>query len=300
MSRGWLPVEEHPVIVDIQDVGEIETYDIEMPGPHHNYVLANGIVTHNSHTVSYSIISYWCAYLKTYHPLEYAAACLRHAKDDEQTIEILRELGAEGVPYTPFDPQKSAQQWKAVDGALVGGYQNLIGIGPIKASYWVQRRDKDGLSEADLEKIGKHKVKFGDLRPTHTLYGDIYDYPEQHNIRGRVKEFGELADKETAVVICRLLRLERRDEDETVRVARRGGKKWRGPTLFLDTFMVDDSVSSPIRVRINIRLWDIFGEVMADRAVPGDYFLIRGRYLSQFAMMNVYKIRCLSNPEVFE
>ena len=60
-----------------------------------------------SHTVSYAVISYWCAYLKCYHPLEYAAACLRNAKDDDQTIELLRELRAEGVRYIPFDPERS-------------------------------------------------------------------------------------------------------------------------------------------------------------------------------------------------
>jgi DNA polymerase-3 subunit alpha len=32
-----------------------------------------------SHAVSYAMISYWCAYLKAHHPLEFAVACLRNS-----------------------------------------------------------------------------------------------------------------------------------------------------------------------------------------------------------------------------
>src|SRR5690606_15503170 len=42
-----------------------------------------------SHAVSYGLISYWCAMLKARYPLEFGAACLRNAKDDEQALHIL-------------------------------------------------------------------------------------------------------------------------------------------------------------------------------------------------------------------
>jgi hypothetical protein len=265
----------------------------------------SGIVTfgswgmNKSHTVSYSIISYWCAWLKTYHPLEYAAACLRNAKDDEQTVEILRELRDEGIRYEPFDPDRSGREWAVADGKLLGGYTNLVGIGAVKAAYYVNKRDTVGLDDADRAKILKHKIKHSDLNPAHTLWADIYANPENHNIRGSVREFAQLADNDDAAVIARLIRLERRDENETVRVARRGNKQWRGPSLFLDTFVVDDSVSSPIRARVGIRHWNRIGETMADKAVPGDWFLIRGKYLAQFAMLQVDKIKCLTQPDMF-
>ena len=295
-ARGWERAEP-AVLVSTEDAGIQQTYDIEMPEPNHNYVLANGIVTHNSHTTSYAMISYWCAYMKCYHPLEYAAACLRSAKDDEQTVEILRELSAEGVHVTPFDPQLSDINWSAKEGQLLGGYTNLHGIGPVKARAYVEKRATKGLDEKDLEKLAKHEVKHKDLRPAHTLWGDIYDRPTDHNIYGKVKEFAELEDGENAVVICRMIRNERRDENETVRLAKRGYAK-EGQTLFLDMFVVDDSVSKPVVARLRPEMWTE-AEQIADRAVAGqEWFLLRGRWLKQFSMMIVKKIKCLSNPEV--
>lgn len=253
-----------------------------------------------SHTVSYAVISYWCAYMKRYHPLEYAAACLRHAKDDDQTVEILRELNAEGVSFTPFDPDLSQENWSAANGMLVGGFRNLHGIGAVKAAFYVHKRATVGLTDEDRAALAKRKIKHQELRPAHAEWGHIYDDPDAHNVHGPVKEFGDLEDWENAVVICKLVKQERRDENETVRLARRGGERKLGQTQFLDAFVVDDSVSKPVVLRIKPRLWDSFGERMADRAVPGqDWFLVRGKWLEQFSMMSVEKIKCLTNEEMF-
>jgi DNA polymerase III alpha subunit len=253
-----------------------------------------------SHTCSYAIISYWCAYMKRYHAIEYAAACLRNAKDDEQVVEILRELSDEGVGFIPFDPLLSERNWCAKDGKLVGGFTNLVGIGPAKAELYVQKRSSEGLTEADLAKLKTFTVKNNDLRPAHTLWGNAYADPSVLNVAGRVKEFAELTDFENAVVICKVIRKERRDENEAVRLARRGGERKSGQTQFLDVFVVDDSVSKPIVMRIKSKLWDEIGEPLADRAIDGqDWFLVRGKWLQQFSMMTVSKIKCLTNEEMF-
>lgn len=253
-----------------------------------------------SHTTSYAVISYWCAYMKRYHPLEYAAACLRNAKDDEQVVEILRELTTEGVPYEPFDPHLSDVSWTARGGKLLGGYTNLHGIGPVKANYYVNKRETEGLTEADLEKIAKHKPKHTELRPAHAMWGHIYADPAGHNIRGSVREFADLEDNENAVVICKIVRKERRDENETVRLARRGGQRKSGQTLFLDVFVVDDSISKPVVLRLRPNQWHVYGEPMADKAVDNqDWFLVRGRWLKQFSMLIVERVKCLTNPEMF-
>lgn len=253
-----------------------------------------------SHTVSYAIISYWCGYMKRYHPLEYAAALLRNAKDDEQIIEMLRELRDEGVSYVPFDADLSAQSWVAANGKLIGGYTNLVGIGPIKAQYYVARREAGELTDTDREKLAARVSKFAELNPAHQLWGHIYDDPGAYNINGRVDQFGEFAnDRASAVIVGQFIRADRRDENEAVRMNRRG-KTWNGQSLFLDTFMVDDSVSKPIRVRLRPRMWFTHGERLADRAVPKqDWFLIRGKWLAQFQMLIVHKIKCLTNEEMF-
>jgi DNA-directed DNA polymerase III PolC len=253
-----------------------------------------------SHTVSYAMISYWCAYMKVYFPTEYAAACLRNAKDDVQSIEILRELVAEGVPYEAFDAELSNENWTAAEGKLLGGYVNLVGVGKIKAANFVARRNGDGLTTKDKTFLAKCRVKHADLRPAHTLWGAYYDDPDRANVAGRISEFGDLEDKQSAVVICCLVKQDRRDKNETVLVNRRGYAE-EGQTLFLDSFMADDSVAQPIRVRIGVREWNRWGEKMADRAVPGeDWFIVRGKWSAMYSMMFVKKIKCLTNEEMFE
>jgi DNA-directed DNA polymerase III PolC len=253
-----------------------------------------------SHTTSYAMISYWCAYMKRYFPIEYAAACLRSAKDDEQAVEILRELVKEGVPYEPFDPEHSEANWTAKEGKVYGGYTNLVGIGPVKARKYIEKRDAGGLTEKDLEDLAAKQVKHQDLWPAHTLYGDVYRNPELYNIRGRVREFTTLDDQENGCVVARLVKKSRRDDNENVLINKRGGEVRKGQTLFLDMFVVDDSTSKPVTCRIRPRNWDAFGEIVADRAVEGqDWFLIRGRWLKDFSMMIVDKVKCLTNPEMF-
>lgn len=254
-----------------------------------------------SHTVSYAVISYWCAWMKAYHPIEYAAACLRNAKDDEQLIEMLREIVADGVPYTPFDPDLSERNWVARNGRLVGGFSNLVGIGPVKAAHYVSLRNAGKLTDKDRAKLASLPIKCADLRPAHTLWHDIYNSPDSHNIHGRVKEIADLTDDENAVVVCQIVKRERRDENETVRLARREGVRKEGQTQFLDVFVVDDSISKPVLLRIRPRMWESYGEALADRAVDGkDWLLVRGRWLHQFSMLIVEKVKCLTNEEMFD
>jgi len=298
-GRGWKEA-LGATLIAVEDIGVRETYDIEMPEIH-NYVLANGIVTHNSHTCSYAIISYWCAWMKYYHPVEYAAALLRNAKDDEEVIETLRELRDEGVPYTPFDVERSELDWAVKDGVVVGGFTNLKGIGPAKGKGLVERRNANALTEKDLAVIEKSELKYSQLNPAHELWGEYYDNPEQFNVRGPIKQFKDLTDFENACVICKLIRKDRRDENEQVRVARRNGQLKEGQTLFLDCFVVDDSTSKPILMRIKTRHWFSLGIPLADKGVDNeDWFLVRGKWLAQFSMITVDKIKCLTNPSLFD
>src|SRR4030095_2141552 len=50
-----------------------------------------------ANTRSYAVISYWCAYLKAHHPLEFAAANLRSMKDEDSAVQLLREIVKEGI-----------------------------------------------------------------------------------------------------------------------------------------------------------------------------------------------------------
>lgn len=253
-----------------------------------------------SHTCAYAVISYWCAHLKCHHPLDYAAACLRRAKGDEQVIEILRELRAEGIEHAEFDPQLSAANWSVVGGKLLPGYTSLVGIGPKKAANFIDRRDNGGgLTGKELSILDKCPIKFAELFPAHKLWGDLYANPAKYNIKTKVSQINELLEGDRPAIICRLVRRERRDENEAVRRNRRGSV-YGGQSLFLDMFVVDDSVAQPVIARVRPELWHKWGAKLADNAIDGeDWFVLRGRWLGRVSMLIVKKIKCLTNTEIF-
>jgi hypothetical protein len=103
-------IKTHKVLSSIEYIGKEVTYDIEMP-THHNFKLANGLITHNSHSVAYGLLSYWCCYLKARFPLEFAAATLTHESDPDRQLKLLRELVAEGYSYLPVCAETSTEKW---------------------------------------------------------------------------------------------------------------------------------------------------------------------------------------------
>lgn len=253
-----------------------------------------------SHSVSYGVVSYWTAYIKAHYPLEFAAALLRSNKGDEQVIEMLRELRKEGISYVPFDVDKSDANWSVQDGVLYGGFMNIVGVGPAKSGQYLAKRIAGTLTQEARKKLLSSVVKYSDLDEGKTLWGDLYANPSMHGIRGRVKMIADLEDREDACIIAKIVRRERRDENEAVRFQRRGNKLYKdAQSLFLDMFIVDDSVSQPVLARIKPRDWERMGKFAADTLLDNkDWVLIRGRWLKSFSMISIEKLRCLTRPEI--
>jgi hypothetical protein len=276
-------------LTKISSLGLRDTYDLEMPSPNHNFALANDLITSNSHTCSYAMISYYCAWMKAYHPLEYAAACLRGAKDDDGRLAVLREMTQEGVAYVAFDMKRSQLDWTVQDGKLIGGFLNFHGVGPAKASSLIKMRD-EGKYEALTKKLAEMKLKFNDLYPLLTAYGDLYDehkaltsnkFPEE----GKVVYIAKIVDKRPF------------DFNEAVRIAKRDGKVYSGNTLAID-FRTQDDFGETIICRVDRFNWKNFGEPANNALAVGDDIIVRGRRIKGFAMLNVIRIKCLNKPDL--
>lgn len=259
-----------------------------------------------SHTTSYGIISYWCAWMKTYHGLAYAAASLRNAMSELHAYEMLRDMRSEGIEYTAFDVEISGLDWTVVDGRLVGGFMNLEGYGPAKAAAAVIARKAGKL---DREKVAKAAVRFQELYPLTVAYKDIYLNPEQHGCRvgSTITRLDNLPDRGDVLTIVRMVRKsstiaspkELRDENETRRVAARDGKIIAGPSLFVDLFVADDA-GVPITLRFDRFSFEPAGRLAYERLLLGDDLLIRGKRIPDFAMIKVQRIKCLNREVNFD
>lgn len=255
-----------------------------------------------SHTCAYAVISYWCAWMKAYHPLEYAAACLRSAKDDDQTMEILREMAAEGVEYTAFDPDLSEVNWAVKDGRLIGGFMNLVGFGPAKAVAAVEARRLGTTDDKLRKRIAEAHVKFSELYPISRTYADWYADPVGHGCRigSKIYTADQLPDGGDVLFIGKIAKKELRDENETVRVARREGRKLSGQTLFADFFLKDDT-GIPIICRIDRWKFEPLGRIAMERLVAEqDVLLVRGKKIPNFGMIKVERVKVLNREETLQ
>lgn len=260
-----------------------------------------GYGMNNSHTVAYGVISYWCAWMKRYHPLEFAAASVRAAKDDDHCLQLLRDITREGVEYIPFDIERSREHWAAVDGKLLGGFRNLKGIGPAKAKQFVEARDAGRLTAKQREKIDTMVCRFVNLYPLWTEYRHFYDDPEaQGCAEGSVLLTADRFPEQGEVLwLGRVTKKTLRDENEGPRVARRGGKIFEGQSLFVDLTCVDDT-GIPVVCRIGRREYAELGPRAMEKLSNGDVLLIRGRKVPNIVMLGINRVKCLTNPEVWE
>ncbi len=250
-----------------------------------------------SHAVSYAMISYWCGWLKTHYPLEFAAACLRHAKDSDQTIKILRELKEEGLEYVAFDKDLSEMNWSVKEGRLVGGLVGAKGIGPKIAERIMSARVTGrALAPGVLAKMDNPDVPYIDVFQTKTLWGDLYENPEEHGIFSGSPNFiwDIAADQKRGIVfIGKLVDKNLRDLNEYGNVVKRGGKLVKRNNLFLNLTFEDDTDS--IIATIDRWLFPKIGKKIVDEDILGDWFLIKGdvRWEGK-RKINVTKIRKLN------
>jgi DNA polymerase III alpha subunit len=182
-----------------------------------------------SHAVAYAIISYWCAWLKAHHPLQFAMAALKHAKDEDQSIRLLREIVNEGtIKYEPFDRQHSQVHWSIHNGKILGGFISIKGIGEKKAEQLIERRAAGKLTKKDEELLSDPPLMYRDLFPARRQFGHLYDDPSGNGIEAeKIYTISEITDQMSGqiVVIAKLNTKDIRSRNETQALARRGGKK---------------------------------------------------------------------------
>lgn len=185
-----------------------------------------------SHAVAYAIISYWCAWLKAHHPTEFAMAALAHAKDEDQTIRLLREIINEGqIKYVPFDAQHSQENWSIHDGAILGGLVSIKGVAEKTAKAIVKARSAGTLTAKQQALLQNPPLMYSDLFPARTRYGAIYENPRDNPVQivntDKIHRLIEVTDQMSGT-ICVIVRLNNKDirsRNETQALSRRGGKR---------------------------------------------------------------------------
>ena len=123
-------VENGDLVVSIEPEGVEMTYDVEMaPGGPLNFI-ANGIVSHNSHSACYALIAYRTAWLKANYPAEYMAALISSVMDTKDKVPFfVAQAEQMGISILPPDVNLSDHEFVVVDGNIRFGLDAVKGVG---------------------------------------------------------------------------------------------------------------------------------------------------------------------------
>jgi len=118
-------------IISCEEVGVFDTYDLEVDHPDHQYYLANGVLTSNSHSVSYSFISYYTAWLKHHYPTQFMCAILNSEDPNGDKIqEYIDECRKMGIKLLPPDVNSSSNLNKVTgEREITSGLSTIKGLG---------------------------------------------------------------------------------------------------------------------------------------------------------------------------
>jgi DNA polymerase-3 subunit alpha len=94
-----------------------------------------------AHSTSYTLIGWWCMWLKVHYPLEFFAASLSKTGDDK-AFRLMRDAEKHGIKVKPPQLGVSKGTWTPHDGAVVAGWRQIPGIGEKMAKRIEEAQDK--------------------------------------------------------------------------------------------------------------------------------------------------------------
>lgn len=118
-------------IFNAKSLGIKETYNIEMKSDYHNYLIGN-VVSKNSHAISYAILAYTTAYLKTHYPLQYMTSLLNANSDNLDKLNLyIDECYRLGINMASPDINKSMYSFEhdVNTNSILFGFNGIKGVG---------------------------------------------------------------------------------------------------------------------------------------------------------------------------
>ena len=199
-----------------------------------------GYAFNKAHSVSYGLISYWTAYFKTHHPLEYMASVLNCRLDhgDRYVASInecnrmgigirLPDINSSGVDYTTDKTGGRTDNALRVGLAAVksvgeGGVKPIVAERAAKGPYasiadFCRRVDVSGLNRRTLEALARAGA-FDDLAPRAVVVGGldrIWNLAQQETRNRNSGQFGMFGEELDSSAGGALLELDTAQPDYT-------------------------------------------------------------------------------------
>jgi DNA-directed DNA polymerase III PolC len=254
-----------------------------------------------SHAIAYGMVSYWTMVLKSKFPLEYASACLRNSRDDDQAIQLLKELKREGFAYRAFDMELSQKNWSVHSGVLIGGLTSIKGIGEKTADDIIARKKrKEPLTNGQKNKLANATTPFDVIFQCEELWGHIRENPEKFNIVSSFTNISQITEEDEGefLIFGKIKTKDMRDLNDPNAVKKRDGRRINGQSLVLNLVVEDDTGN--IRLRVDRHHYITLGIPIIEEAKIGDWYIWKGIISKGFRSMKVRRWRRLTGNKLFE
>jgi DNA polymerase-3 subunit alpha len=96
-----------------------------------------------AHAISYSMIAFWCMWLKIHYTAEFYTASLIK-ESVEKTPRLMKDATAHGLEIRPPDLNDSGITWEPRDGYILAGLSQIPGIGPAQSQVILDDRAEQG------------------------------------------------------------------------------------------------------------------------------------------------------------
>lgn len=251
-----------------------------------------------SHAVAYGIVSYWTAYLKAHHPIEFAVANLRNSRDEDSTKATLREIMKDGlVEFIPVDKHRSTDRWEFADNALLGPLTGIKGCGPKTAREILARRASGVKLTPGHTKLLLGESKYADYAPTRKRWGHIYDEPTKHfrtvTKVDEVKTLQEFHGSGRFCVIGRLMKKNLRNKNDEKWLARRNGVKVPANRENYLLFNIEDDTGQMLCC-IGADKYESLGKRIVEEAKLEAWFAVVGNTAEDFKILLVENVKWLT------
>ena len=130
-----------------------------------------------AHSVEYSIIGYWCAWLKTYYPVEFYTSLLTHESDNFRLSSYMLDAEKNGMKILLPDVNKSKSGFVAEGKNIRIGLLQIYGIGAKTVKRFI--REQPYSSFRDFIKRGKPTTKMLETLGSTGAF-DCFDIPRKY------------------------------------------------------------------------------------------------------------------------
>lgn len=181
-----------------RSLGTQETYDLEVEDADHNFY-CNGLVTSNSHSISYASLSAKTVYMKFKYPAEFFVSILEMADCFPDPLKIVGSINCEledfGIELMPPNLQRSQLDFSIENNNIRYGLNSIKGISNKTLENLVEFRGAQAESKYDIFIAAKNsKLNIGALSAL--VYSGALGTNNRNRLALEAQSFNLLTDRE--------------------------------------------------------------------------------------------------------